>query len=232
MAPVSDRLFEMPKSVELHCSSGHMHSVATPGCDGHKKKKVELGDLPYDKPAMQSTEMHGCDGHKKKKVELGGCSGGHKSAMHSVELHCGACGADEEAGHHHAEEGKKVGLASCSSRAGVWDRVYKNLKDFEPDDHVFINALPAKYGSCDVARWDGEDVDTHSEMGSVPRGSACAVYCAHSGCDAAKKFAKKHKADLLDKCDEIVYLPGGARDMMRDAKYELKDGLTCKKMLG
>ena len=89
-------------------------------------------------------------------------------------------------------------------------RTQETPQDALQEGDVFINALPQNT-AC-------ERVDNNQPEGKADR---CFVYCAQRTCDAAVNFMIDHEWGLKERCNEVVYLKGGALCMKKE---QLEDG--------
>jgi len=54
------------------------------------------------------------------------------------------------------------------------------------------------------------------------------LYCAHSKCNAAKKYYERHENELKSRCGDISYIKEGVRGFMRNDGVQFADLEACR----
>lgn len=112
-----------------------------------------------------------------------------------------------------------------------------DLSTFNPPTNVnYVNTLNG-YNECNLTKVNNLDVNTYNDAESIPSDSEhCAMYCAHSGCNSAMNFynKKENKKIIHDKCSNVHYIKGGAKDMLKDERkrFQMVDASKCSEKLG
>ena len=155
-----------------------------------------------------------------KPTLLGHCAS-HDKKKDPTKLHCGSCEGDDH--------------PTSLVRDLSWDNIVHDLQNFsltQHDHHVFINTLPEKYEVCNITRFDGKSIPTVNDVADVSTGRpSCYLYCAHEKCSSAEKYAERYWDHLSDRCSSISYIKPGAREMLNDEKFSLRDKSACRSVL-
>jgi uncharacterized protein YceK len=116
-----------------------------------------------------------------------------------------------------------------------WTEVIHDMQQFQmpdPESTVFINTLPERYDVCNVMEVEGTGFMTVNDVADVPGGEPdCFLYCAHEKCASAKNYAKRYWEHLSDKCGSVNYIKSGAKGMLGDERFKLRDDSACRREL-
>tara|TARA_B100001057_G_scaffold266568_1_gene266724 strand:+ start:215 stop:625 length:411 start_codon:yes stop_codon:yes gene_type:complete len=94
---------------------------------------------------------------------------------------------------------------------------------------IYINTLGPTYGTCDLLKVDDKKVQTYYNVSDLPeKTDDCVLYCAHSKCNSANNYYAKHEQALHDRCGNVHYIESGAKEMMNNPRFEMKDAAECK----
>ena len=165
---------------------------------------------------QEPTQLQSC-GARKETTNLGSCSGGHDDDHKDpTALHCGSCPGDQD---DHPTQLKHEHMH--------W-RTFADLSAFTPaaQGAVFINTLDQKYAPCDVTSFAGDPYETIHSAPQTPV-DHCYLYCAHSECGSAKRFANMHWDKLAASCGSISYLKPGALGMLGHRDFEVENHNQC-----
>ena len=153
-----------------------------------------------------ATMLSGCGSHRHN----------HDEDKAPSNLHCESCGVGESSNHD----------------ALQWTKVIHDMQQFQmpdPESTVFINTLPERYDVCNVMEVEGTGFVTVNDVADVPGGEPdCFLYCAHEKCASAKNYAKKYWNHLSDKCGSVNYVKSGAKGMLGDERFKLRDDSACR----
>ena len=190
---------------------------------------------------QEPTQLQSC-GARKETTNLGSCSGGGHHDDHKDSTNLGSCSG----GGHHDDDHKDPTALHCGSCPGDhaddhptqlkhehmhW-RTFADLSAFTPAARgaVFINTLDQKYAPCDVTSFAGDPYETIHSAPEVPV-DHCYLYCAHSKCGSAKRFANMHWDKLAASCGSISYLKPGALGMLGHPDFEVENHNQCAALL-
>ena len=103
-----------------------------------------------------------------------------------------------------------------------------NINEFEPPNNiVYINTLPEPYYVCNLKGFNDKTVKTINKPENIIKSDNCALYCAHKECGSAMNYYKKNKNLLHNKCDNVYYLKGGAKDLLKDNRFKMNNKDNC-----
>ena len=169
---------------------------------------------------QEPTQLQSC-GARKETTNLGSCSGGHDDDHKDpTKLHCGSCPGDHD---DHPTQLKHEHMH--------WDTI-ANLAAFTPaaQGAVFINTLGHKYAPCNVTGFGSNSYHTTHSAPQTPV-DHCYLYCAHSECSSAKRFAETHWDTLAAFCGSISYLKPGALGMLGHRDFRVENHNQCDALL-
>jgi hypothetical protein len=104
----------------------------------------------------------------------------------------------------------------------------KDLNEFKPPNNIlYINTLPKPYHGCNLIKDENGNALTINKFSEIFPSEHCALYCAHKDCGSAMRFYNKNKNEIHLNCKNIYYIKGGAKDLLKDNRFEMQDKEAC-----
>ncbi len=104
----------------------------------------------------------------------------------------------------------------------------KDLNNFSPPNKIlYINTLPKSYHVCNLTHDENGKAITVNYTKDINESDHCALYCAHKDCGSAMNYYNEHKDLIHQKCKNVHYLKGGAKDLLKDNRFKISDKKNC-----